>query len=198
MISPRLNRYLACLCLALAPVAASAQWELDGGSSSLTFITTKNASVAETHTFGDMVGFISPDGRAQVGIDLDSVETAIPIRNKRMRELLFETVQFPTANITAEVAAEVLAAVSEGGRELIDLPITVAMHGAESQYSVPALVTGHDDGGIEVITLQPIIVNAADFNLGKGVAALQEVAGLASISTAVPVSAHLLFTPAAE
>ena len=42
-------------------------------------------------------------------------------------------------------------------------------------------------------TSEPIIVNAADFELGAGIAKLQELAGLDSISTAVPVSARLVF-----
>ena len=41
----------------------------------------------------------------------------------------------------------------------------------------------------------PILLNAADFGLDKGVSLLQEVAGLKSISTAVPVSFKLLFVP---
>ena len=49
------------------------------------------------------------------------------------------------------------------------------------------------DGSLTVATSEPIIVNAADFELGAGIAKLQELAGLDSISTAVPVSARLVF-----
>jgi hypothetical protein len=43
--------------------------------------------------------------------------------------------------------------------------------------------------------LQPLIINAGGFALVEGVERLREVAGLHSISTAVPVTASLVFVP---
>ena len=41
---------------------------------------------------------------------------------------------------------------------------------------------------------QPILVNAADLELTEGIATLQQIAGLDSISPTVPVSFTLTFT----
>ena len=49
------------LALVAMFVAASswAQWQLDGADSSVNFVSIKNASVAETHSFGSLQGGIS-------------------------------------------------------------------------------------------------------------------------------------------
>ncbi|MEP4486166.1 MAG: YceI family protein [Halioglobus sp.] len=177
-------------------VPALAQWELDSERSTLNFVSIKNNSIGETHLFSSMVGFVGDDGRVQLAIDLDSVETMIPIRNERMRELLFQTAMFPTANVTAQVAPEVLAAITGGGSVTTDIAVTLALHGAEREITVPVLVSGDEGGLIRVMTPKPVIVGAADFGLEDGVTALREIAGLNSISTAVPVTLNLVFTPA--
>ena len=66
----------------------------------------------------------------------------------------------------------------------------------EQAINLPVAVVGQQNGGLQVFTPRPVVINAADFDLAKGVAALQEVAGLQSISTAVPVTVHLMFSPA--
>jgi len=177
-------------------IPTMAQWELDTNHSALNFVSIKNNSIAETHVFNSMVGFVGKDGRVQLAIDLDSVETLIPIRNERMRELLFQTALFPTANITAQVAPEVLAAIAEGGFVTTDIAVTLSLHGMERELSVPVMVKGEEGGLMRVFTPRPVIVTAADFGLEDGVTALREIAGLNSISTAVPVTLHLVFTPA--
>jgi len=173
-----------------------AQWELDTDRSALNFVSIKNNSIAETHVFNSMVGFVGKDGRVQLAIDLDSVETRIPIRNERMRELLFQTSLFPTANITAQVAPQVLAAIAGGGFVTTDITVMLSLHGAERELSVPVVVSGEEGGFMRVLTPRPVLVSVADFGLEDGVNALREIAGLNSISTAVPVTLHLLFTPA--
>jgi len=184
----------ASLLVLAAPVLA--QWELATDRSALNFVSIKNNSIGETHAFKSIVGFVGKDGRVQLAIDLDSVETQIPIRNERMRELLFQTALFPTANITAQVAPEVLAAIAQGGAVNTDVTVTLSLHGVQQSLSVPVLVSGDETGVLRVITPKPVIVSAADFGLDGGVTALREIAGLNSISTAVPVTLNLVFTPA--
>ncbi len=197
MKSTAYDRWLtACLGVALAffTGAASAQWELDSDRSRLSFISVKNASVGEVHTFKTLKGTVGDDGGAQVAIDLDSVETAIPIRNKRMREMLFETGNFPSASITTSVAPELIEQARKGPTE-VSVPLTVELHGSSASYDAAVLVSVAGDGSLHVATREPIVVDAGDFELGAGVTALKEVAGLASISTSVPVSAYLVFDP---
>jgi len=186
------------LAAAALLVAASswAQWELDGAKSAVNFVSIKNASVAETHGFGSLLGYISADGAVQLSISLDSVATSIPIRDQRIREVLFETVEFPTATVTAAVDPALIAAVAGGGTVTTDLPVKVALHGVEQSLSIPVLVIGEADGRLQVFTPQPVLLNAAAFGLAEGIEALREIAGLNSISAAVPVSVRLVFNRA--
>lgn len=182
---------LAGLCLLVQP--ALADWELDNGRSTVNFLSVKNSSIAELHHFKSLTGSIAEDGEAQLVIDLDSVETLVPIRNQRMRELLFETVRFPSATLSAQVPEEVLdIAAGESATTKIDL--TLSLHGESKTYAADMLVSRDADGSLQVSTREPMVVAAKDFGLAEGVNTLCEVAGLEAISTAVPVSAHLVFT----
>ena len=191
-----IRKGLLVAAMLLGSALAQAQWELDNSRSSLDFLSIKNDAIAESHHFTSLVGFVSAEGQVQVGIDLDSVETLIPIRNERMRELLFKTAQFPAANIAANVSPEVLAIVTDGGVVTTDIEVLLTLHGTEAKLSVPVLVTGTEGGLLRVISARPVVVNAETFGLADGVRALQSVAGLSAISTAVPVTFNLVFAPA--
>lgn len=176
----------------LATAQAAAQWELDSERSSINFISVKNSAIAETHSFASLVGYIGKSGNVQVSIDLNSVETMIPIRNERLQKLLFETADFPNATVAASVDPAVLAAVTEGGAVSTEIPVKLSLHGLEQKLT--AAVTVFSDGGsLRVMSSRPLILSASDFGLAGGVEALREVAGLASISTAVPVTLNLHF-----
>ncbi|MEQ9396294.1 YceI family protein [Haliea sp.] len=185
-----------CVLLAAAASAQAQQWELDNSRSSLDFLSIKNDAVAESHHFTEMVGFIGSEGKVQIGIDLDSVETLIPIRNERMRELLFRTMDFPAANVHSQVDPAILAVVADGGVVTTDIEVVLSLHGQQATLSVPVLVSGGEGSLLRVISARPVVVNAGSFGLGAGVEALREVAGLNAISTAVPVTFHLIFVPA--
>lgn len=185
------------LLMTLAPVGAAwAQWELAGDKSSVNFVSIKNSSVAELHSFETLMGFIAEDGSVQVSIDLASVQTMIDIRDERMREMLFETARFPAAKATAEVDPAVIQAVVNGGTVTTDVPVTLSMHGAEQTLTASLVVVGESDGPLRVFSAHPILLDASDFGLVEGVNALREIAGLGSISTAIPVTLHLVFEPA--
>lgn len=186
------------LALLLLPTLALAQWEIDSDSSAINFISIKNDIVAETHSFGSLVGYIGGDGKVELAIDLDSVETLIPIRNERMRELLFETRQFPTANLSAQVDPGILQAASQGGVVNTVVQVGLSLHGQDALLEVPVVVVGDDGQSLRVVSARPVIVNAGDFGLEAGVTALREVAGLKTISTAVPVTLNLLFNRASD
>jgi polyisoprenoid-binding protein YceI len=181
----------------LAPCGlAWSDWELDNTRSTINFVSIKNGSVGEIHKFTSLVGFIGEAGNAQLTVDLDSVQTLIDIRNERMREMLFETVKFPVATVTAQVDPAVLAIAAEGGVLSADLPITLSLHGQEKTLTASLVIVGEGQGRLRIFSAAPILINAADFALVPGVEALQKVAGLQSISTAIPVTLQLQFLQA--
>lgn len=189
-----LRTLCASLLLVTAP-AALAAWDLDTQRSTVQFMSVKNSSVAELHFFRTISGGIGDAGSAQLTIDLDSVETLIPIRNERLRELLFETVQFPAATLSAQVP-EALLAVETGQSVNATIDLSLELHGASKSYPAAVLVTRLADASLQVVLREPLLVNADDFGLAAGVGVLREVAGLQSISTAIPVTATLVFVAA--
>jgi polyisoprenoid-binding protein YceI len=190
-------KHLVLASFLIAPCgAALADWELDNTKSVINFVSIKNDSVGEVHSFASLVGFIGDAGNVQLTISLDSVETLITVRNERIRELLFETAKFPSAQMTAKVEPALLAEAAKGGVVNAELPVTLSLHGKDKTLTVPVVAVGAGDGSLRVLTTRPVLVNAADFGLESGVAALQKVAGLKAISHAVPVTLQLLFVEA--
>ncbi|MEH6589262.1 MAG: YceI family protein [Halioglobus sp.] len=186
----------AALLLSGLCANAFAGWQLDSEASSVQFITIKNTNLAESHSFGEVSGSIDDAGVVTVSLGLDSVETLVPIRNERIREFLFETANFATAEISAAVQSAHINAVVAGDVVKKVIPVTLSLHGESKTIDVSVILIGTENGTLLATTAQPILVNAADFALTDGVEKLRELAGLESISWAVPVSFQLEFVAA--
>ena len=182
---------LAVTALAFSAVA-SAQWSLDLDDSQLSFVTVKAEHIAEVHSFSRLEGQIDAAGNARISIDLTSVETGIAIRNERMQTMLFETGLYPQATVRAAINTDALSAIAVGEDMTLDTQLTLTMHGAETMISAPLRVTRQTDG-VRVTTLSPLIVTAESVGLVAGVESLREIAGLPSISRAVPVTFSVKF-----
>lgn len=187
-----LTSLMAALAFSLPGAQALADLNLDADNSSIQFISVKNNSIAEIHSFKGLEGNIDEAGQATVQIPLDAVETLIPIRNERMRELLFETSQFPVALLTATVNPQQLRAMTLGQQQGMELEFTLSLHGISKNLKAAVSAT-RLEGAVEVSTLSPLIIRATDFGLSEGITKLQEIAGLQSIATAVPIDARLVF-----
>jgi len=172
--------------------AASAHWSLNNDASTLSFVTVKAEHVAEVHTFDTLSGEIADDGSVAITIELASVNTLIPIRNERMQAMLFEIELFPEASISAAIDLDAMAAMDAGASETIQLNFSLSMRETSRSYTAEVMVT-RLEGGLVASTLKPVIVTAEEFDLLTGVEALREVAGLPSISRAVPVSFTVVF-----
>lgn len=188
-------RIFQCLIssgLLIFSATASAQWTLSNEASTLSFVTVKADHVAEVHTFDELSGAIGEDGSVSIEIALASVNTLVPIRNERMQSMLFETDLFPRATITSQINSDGLANMALGSSEEIGLDFTLELHNQSQTYNATVLVS-RQEAGLIATTLKPIVVNAESFDLVAGVEALREVAGLPSISRAVPVSFTVVF-----
>ena len=181
---------LASLVLSLP---AQADWQLTGDSS-LHFLSTKNTDITEVHEFSDISGHITDSGDARFTIDLSSVETGIPIRNERMQTLLFETMKFGEATVSANIPSPLIESVKSGGMIETELEMTVSLHGLSRPVNATLLISSTAEGQILVSTTAPVLVRAADFGLDTGIEALRQVAGLTSISGTVPVVFNLVLT----
>ena len=172
---------------------AAAQWSLSADESRIGFVSVKAGAFAESHSFTEVQGAISEDGAAEIVISLDSVETNIDIRNERMREFLFETETHPTAAVAATIDLDALSDLAPGARESVIFSGEVTLHGATAPFETTLTVTRLSDDRVLVETTDPVILYADEFDLTAGVDKLRELAGLPSITPAVPVTASLVF-----
>ncbi len=185
------------LLLALTlPTAALAHWQLDSQHALINFISIKNNQIAEIHQFDSLQGHIDSDGKAVVVISLASVNTGIDIRNQRMQEHLFSTADFPQATISTQLDAEWLNGLQQGRAYASELDFTVDLHGQQQTVKAFVGLIIDSNGNMHVETIKPTVIDATQFGLINGIIKLQELAGLSSIATAVPVTFALVFKPA--
>ena len=106
---------LVCALALLLPMGGLNALELVKEESVLNFVTVKNDAVAELMSFSSLTGSIDDaTGKAELIVDLSSVETGIDIRNDRMREHLFQIDKFPSATYSATVEMANLNAMAVG------------------------------------------------------------------------------------
>lgn len=191
----RKSVYLLSLLL-LSAVAQAGQWLVNNEQSQLSFVSTKKVNIAEVHHFGQLAGGLSESGQFSLDIDLASVDTGIEIRDSRMREFLFNIVEFPKARITAEIDSAVIDALQVAQSTTLTIEGELSLHGRSHPLTSEVLVTRISDSELLVVSAKPIILSVADYELVQGVEKLRELAGLPSISHAVPVSYYLTLNAA--
>ena len=170
-------------------------WSLDAGDSYLGFVTTKDTNKVESHRFSALSGAVSEDGVATLDIDLNSVETGIDIRNQRLRQMLFNTARTPTATVAVELGDNLSRVLGLDAGEVmtLEVPAQVRISGETRELNSQLRVQHLGGQRFLVSSAQPLIIAADQFGPEGGVEALREVAGLNSISIAVPLDFALFF-----
>ena len=174
--------------LSAGVAAADESWRLNKDTSELVIASTKNSQITERHNLSFQSGAITKQGVARLVVDLLSIETNIPIRNERMRKYLFDNQ--PQAIIEMSLTPSELQQLMEGQSSAVTLPAAVTANG--TKLSVPVAVRTNSDGGGVVVSGETQI-DVAKFGYGPGIEQLRVIAGLAAISTTVPVSFRLQF-----
>ena len=190
-----IKRYVLSLSFAALASAAPAwaEWQV-ADNSRIQFVSIKNNTIGEVSHFDMISGTVGDQGAVEVRVTLDSVETNIGIRNDRMKKMLFEVGLYPEAVITAQLSEEAMAAAGSSSGAAVPVVLQIDLHGQVVSKDAVLTVSATDAGGFSATTSQPILLNAAEFDLENGVAALQSVAGLNAISRVIPVTVALNFT----
>lgn len=186
-------RFFVIVALLLSTNLSLAGLTLDADTSRLNFTSIKNNSVAELHRFTRLSGEVSNEGKLVVQVSLDSVDTRIEIRDRRMRESFFETAKFPLAVFKADVEIASLANMAEGEIQQREIQGTLELHGQSAPLTLLVRVVKATNGALVVSTLEPAFINVGDYGLVEGVNKLRKLAGLQSIVHAVPVSFSAVF-----
>ncbi len=187
---------LAAIVSITLSASANAVWELQQDLSHLHFVSVKNNSVGEVHEFKELKGTIESDGRFNLTIDTRSVETAILIRNSRMKKVLFESGRYPFAVLTGTIEYFNADTMAVGVTREISVPATLELHGVKQPLDTTLVVYKVNEKTIGVSLYKPMIISIADFEMSKGLQTLVQMAGLKSISTSVPITGHFVFKKA--
>ncbi len=176
----------------LLSASAFAQWTLDQDNSALHFMSTKNAQVTEVHSFDHFSGKLSDSGTLTIEVPLDSVNTNIPIRNTRMQEMLFEVAKYPTATFSTNLPSALLD-MAAGTSKASVVEGELSLHGMTAPVSFNVMVSKLSDDTIQASTISPTLIGSDTFGLKGGVEALQNIAGLKSITFNAPVTFSVTF-----
>lgn len=186
-----LNAGIAALLLS---GAAQADWTLDGAKSKFHYVTSKAAAISEVNSFGGLSGAIAADGTATLKIDLATVNTAIEIRDQRMRDIAFRVAEFPSADVSVKVDAAMLDSMAPGTlSEPQTYAASVSLHGVMKELSAELQVVKLDADTVLVQLARPLLVAAGDFGLAEGVEELRTIANLPSINPQVVVDFSLVY-----
>ncbi|WP_434937478.1 YceI family protein [Shewanella sp. HL-SH8] len=172
----------------LSNQALASDWKVNNSQSTVSFISIKKADVGEVHRFKQIEGVLSDSGGFSLTIDLSSVDSGISVRDDRMQGLLFEVAQFPKLQLTANINPKLISDLKVGETLTTQVDAKVALHGEQQVLPFNVVVAKLSATKMLVTSLMPVVVHAGDFNLVSGVEKLRDIAGLTSISLAVPVS----------
>lgn len=191
--------FAVAFALAFVPVARAqgvqpfaGGWHLDAAASELRFLSIKNGDLAEANRFDTISGLITDQGKAQIRVLLDSVDTGIDLRNVRLRFMLFESFQHPEAVITVQLDAALLRDLPALTRKEIDLNYALSLHGLTLSNHARVSVTLLGEDRVEVASVAPIPVSAAKLGMAKGIATMEQAAGVSIVPVGI-VSFTLVF-----
>lgn len=184
-----MKKWLSVLALGLlSNVTMASDWKVNNDQSTISFISVKKADIAEVHRFNNIDGKLTDAGKFSLIIDLSSVNSGIEIRDERMQSLLFEVAQFPKLSLQASVNPKLLESLVVGEMLTTQVDGEIELHGQKVIKTFDVVVAKLSTNKMLVSSLKPVIVQAGEFGLVAGVEKLRDIAGLSSISLAVPVS----------
>jgi polyisoprenoid-binding protein YceI len=183
---------------AMASSTSYAAWHVDNHESTLNFVTAKAAAagaggIEEVQSFKQITGTLQDDGALAFNVDLASVETNIPLRNDRLKDLLFKVAKHPEAQFKAAIDVRDLSDVLRS-RGVADIELTgqLTIAGQTRPLAASLRVVNVGEKEMLVSTRMPIMVNLEDYGLHDGVEALRVAANLNMVASAAPVSFSLM------
>ena len=116
----------------VATQTSAETWTLTPEGSHLAYGTIKKDTVGEVNSFTNLSGQVSADGKAEIEIDLSSVETNIDIRNERMIEYVFR--KAGSATLTAEFDMEEISGLATGATAIVDAEAVLSLAGTQVEF----------------------------------------------------------------
>ena len=186
---------LLILCSLGLSVMSHADWKLDKSKSEISFVVTKNALIADNHYFTDFDAYVNNAGEVKLTIEMASVQTNIMKRDKRLKSILFNVAKYPQSFAQLKVRNTYLKSKPPGTQEIIQVSGHLNMLGINQVTNARLLINHLINNKVSVSTVEPILLDANDYDMLPSINTLIKLAGLKTISIKVPVSFNLVFEP---
>lgn len=187
---------LSALLLGLSAVASAEQWQAENVD--VTFLTTKvsvdSAAVLEANTFGEARVAIDADGKISGAIALNSVQTGIEIRDERLRDLVFASVDNAELLISGQVDIAAIDQLAVGEFTTLEQPLKLHFGSHEADATAEFMVTRLADDRLSAISTKPVMVDITGFGVDEGINTLTELSGMGTISMQVPTLINATLT----
>lgn len=183
-----------CALLVLASPLALAEWQLDGDTSRISFVSVKRGKMAEVQRFDRLSGQIDDKGAVRVLVPLESIDSGLALRDERMRNAFFEIERFPEAIVSSQLDLSRYEDLQVGQSRQETVDFNLDLHGQQRRLKSEVLVSRPSESRIEVTTMEPLVLKLIDFDLEEKLEPLKEVANVPSITPEVPVFAVLGFS----
>jgi polyisoprenoid-binding protein YceI len=189
----------SCLFAAAFTQNAWADWTVDSAVSDFHFVTTKagaagTTTITEVHRFKDIAGSVTDGGGIKFNVQTASVETLVPLRNDRLRDILFKSANFPMATFSGQITPLDIKKLKTGDMTDIDVPGTLDLVGISKPVTAKLRVVRLTGNRLLASTRESLVVNANDYGLQPGVDALRTVMGLNVLSPSAPVDFSVVLT----
>lgn len=182
------NIIIGLLLIPLSFVTSAASWKVANNESNVNFISIKKGDIAEVNHFKTISGTLNENGQFELTISLASVDTHVEIRDERVESLLFEVDKYPKLTLSAMVDKNLLKSINVGESQITTIKGLIDLHGKEVSIPFTVSIAKLSNTNLLVASVMPVIVHSDSFGLTEGIEKLREIAGLSSISKAVPVS----------
>lgn len=171
-----------------------AQWELKNTQSEISFVSIKSNNVGEVNHFKEIKGVIDDKGNMTIDVMLGSVETNIPVRNERIKSMLFNIDSFQKARISSVLNLKKLKKLRVGDFYSDSVKLNLSLHSFANQITAEVRIVKLSKKRFLATSIKPIMINALEYDLVVGIEKLRKIAKLPSISSAVPVTFNLVFS----
>ena len=182
----------SALAIIFAGMANAETWTLDGEASYLAFGSIKKDKIGEVNSFSGLKGTVDADGKADVTIDLTTLETNIDIRNERMLEHVFKGAG--EAQLTAQLDMDEVKGLAVGEMAVVDVEGALSLLGVSTELDLEMVVVRLAVNKVMALSNDMVFVGTEELGVTAGIDKLMELAKLPGITRTSPVTLRLVFT----
>lgn len=182
----------SALAIIFAGMANAETWTLDSEASHLAFGSIKKDKIGEVNSFCGLKGTVDADGKADVTIDLTTLETNIDIRNERMLEHVFKGAG--EAQLTAQLDMDEVKGLAVGEMAVVDVEGALSLLGVSTELDLEMVVERLAENKVMALSNDMVFVGTEELGVTAGIDKLMELAKLPGITRTSPVTLRLVFT----